>query len=165
MTPGRFRVTALAAFVLASCAACPSVRADEPASGDSLVRDYVRSMSDSTDAYFGATVAPVDTAGLDSALVRGLAMLRASKDGSHVSAARERSVPFGWSPAFGFNRADGGQLGASISLGRARTLGRLSGTAQYTTGQKDVIGDARSEERRVGKECSELCRSRWSPYH
>jgi hypothetical protein len=25
--------------------------------------------------------------------------------------------------------------------------------------------DARSEERRVGKECAELCRSRWSPYH
>ena len=24
---------------------------------------------------------------------------------------------------------------------------------------------ARSEERRVGKECSLLCRSRWSPYH
>ena len=25
--------------------------------------------------------------------------------------------------------------------------------------------EARSEERRVGKECSEPCRSRWSPYH
>ena len=25
--------------------------------------------------------------------------------------------------------------------------------------------DYRSEERRVGKECSEPCRSRWSPYH
>ena len=25
--------------------------------------------------------------------------------------------------------------------------------------------DIRSEERRVGKECSILCRSRWSPYH
>ena len=25
--------------------------------------------------------------------------------------------------------------------------------------------DGRSEERRVGKECSLLCRSRWSPYH
>ena len=25
--------------------------------------------------------------------------------------------------------------------------------------------DIRSEERRVGKECSEPCRSRWSPYH
>ena len=25
--------------------------------------------------------------------------------------------------------------------------------------------EARSEERRVGKECLRLCRSRWSPYH
>ena len=25
--------------------------------------------------------------------------------------------------------------------------------------------DVRSEERRVGKECCALCRSRWSPYH
>ena len=24
---------------------------------------------------------------------------------------------------------------------------------------------SRSEERRVGKECLKLCRSRWSPYH
>ena len=27
------------------------------------------------------------------------------------------------------------------------------------------IGDVRSEERRVGKECVSTCRSRWSPYH
>src|SRR3546814_11330600 len=26
-------------------------------------------------------------------------------------------------------------------------------------------GGARSEERRVGKECVSTCRSRWSPYH
>ena len=26
-------------------------------------------------------------------------------------------------------------------------------------------GMSRSEERRVGKECLRLCRSRWSPYH
>src|SRR3546814_15575207 len=26
-------------------------------------------------------------------------------------------------------------------------------------------GQARSEERRVGKECVSTCRSRWSPYH
>ena len=26
-------------------------------------------------------------------------------------------------------------------------------------------GAGRSEERRVGKECSKQCRSRWSPYH
>ena len=29
--------------------------------------------------------------------------------------------------------------------------------------QKNEMG--RSEERRVGKECLRLCRSRWSPYH
>ena len=26
-------------------------------------------------------------------------------------------------------------------------------------------GNSRSEERRVGKECWHVCRSRWSPYH
>jgi hypothetical protein len=29
----------------------------------------------------------------------------------------------------------------------------------------EKIGIKRSEERRVGKECRRLCRSRWSPYH
>ena len=29
----------------------------------------------------------------------------------------------------------------------------------------DALADTRSEERRVGKECEDLCRSRWSPYH
>ena len=28
-----------------------------------------------------------------------------------------------------------------------------------------LVEQARSEERRVGKECPVLCRSRWSPYH
>jgi hypothetical protein len=30
---------------------------------------------------------------------------------------------------------------------------------------KTACGSFRSEERRVGKECRRLCRSRWSPYH
>ena len=30
---------------------------------------------------------------------------------------------------------------------------------------EDAGIEARSEERRVGKECAILCRSRWSPYH
>ena len=29
----------------------------------------------------------------------------------------------------------------------------------------DALVDRRSEERRVGKECTSWCRSRWSPYH
>ena len=28
-----------------------------------------------------------------------------------------------------------------------------------------IVRSLRSEERRVGKECLRLCRSRWSPYH
>ena len=30
---------------------------------------------------------------------------------------------------------------------------------------KENLHKERSEERRVGKECLRLCRSRWSPYH
>ena len=33
----------------------------------------------------------------------------------------------------------------------------------YVTGSQ--LKKLRSEERRVGKECLRLCRSRWSPYH
>ena len=29
----------------------------------------------------------------------------------------------------------------------------------------DLLSEVRSEERRVGKECTSWCRSRWSPYH
>src|SRR3546814_13205941 len=29
----------------------------------------------------------------------------------------------------------------------------------------DELGQLRSEERRVGKECVSTCKSRWSPYH
>jgi [NiFe] hydrogenase diaphorase moiety large subunit len=32
-------------------------------------------------------------------------------------------------------------------------------------GRRIAFEDVRSEERRVGKECRRLCRSRWSPYH
>ena len=31
-------------------------------------------------------------------------------------------------------------------------------------GDTEYVVD-RSEERRVGKECASMCRSRWSPYH
>ena len=33
----------------------------------------------------------------------------------------------------------------------------------FEQGWTEIVG--RSEERRVGKECPSLCRSRWSPYH
>ena len=49
-----------------------------------------------------------------------------------------------------------------------RTLGARPGVSPYRhspgSRQPGERG-ARSEERRVGKECEDLCRSRWSPYH
>ena len=38
-------------------------------------------------------------------------------------------------------------------------------TRQQATGRLLIAAAARSEERRVGKECVTTCRSRWSPYH
>src|SRR3546814_2652492 len=38
----------------------------------------------------------------------------------------------------------------------------VAGRMQLLTGTEDPM---RSEERRVGKECVNTCRSRWSPYH
>ena len=48
--------------------------------------------------------------------------------------------------------------------------GEESGHYQYVLGiygdcDSDSLLFIRSEERRVGKECPQLCRSRWSPYH
>ena len=37
--------------------------------------------------------------------------------------------------------------------------------AGLPSGSWAVVTSGRSEERRVGKECAGLCRSRWSPYH
>ena len=38
-------------------------------------------------------------------------------------------------------------------------------TVYVPLASKTIGGVLRSEERRVGKECVRLCRSRWSPYH
>ena len=38
-------------------------------------------------------------------------------------------------------------------------------TATACGGKDQASTPTRSEERRVGKECLRLCRSRWSPYH
>ena len=45
----------------------------------------------------------------------------------------------------------------SVSLNNVLTL--------IGQGVDVVVGTTRSEERRVGKECTSWCRSRWSPYH
>ena len=51
-----------------------------------------------------------------------------------------------------------GGLGAPVLL-------YLAAAGVGTLGVIDDDTVSRSEERRVGKECSKQCRSRWSPYH
>ena len=83
-------------------------------------------------------------------------------------------------------RAADALVGESEGLSVAVRLGevdRLKRARQRRAGLRVIVGDstaivstadlsppaldalARSEERRVGKECIEPCRSRWSPYH
>ena len=56
------------------------------------------------------------------------------------------------------------------SIGFEERLSMLV-TAEWNRRQNNKVdrlmhnAEFRSEERRVGKECSEPCRSRWSPYH
>ena len=48
----------------------------------------------------------------------------------------------------------------NVASGQGPTLPELAGLLA-----EDKPLDRRSEERRVGKECCLVCRSRWSPYH
>src|SRR3546814_14188956 len=70
------------------------------------------------------------------------------------------------------------QLFARPAVARGRKVNRTSGApssqlrerhdaSEFDTRTQDkLMGEqARSEERRVGKECVSTCRSRWSPYH
>ena len=49
------------------------------------------------------------------------------------------------------------RAGSRADLPAAGQVGPRTGTV--------ALAGGRSEERRVGKECTVLCRSRWSPYH
>jgi tRNA/rRNA methyltransferase len=53
----------------------------------------------------------------------------------------------------------------SLNLAQAVIILAYEWRMTMETGAPAIFRDARSEERRVGKECRRLCRSRWSPYH
>ena len=64
-----------------------------------------------------------------------------------------------WIPVRKEWRLNERHYGALSGLNKAETAARF-GEAQVLKWRR-----SRSEERRVGKECIEPCRSRWSPYH
>ena len=59
-----------------------------------------------------------------------------------------------------------GQLAAGVAHDINNVLTIVQGHAGLLLARTSAESDgARSEERRVGKECELKCRSRWSPYH
>src|SRR3546814_17660934 len=69
-------------------------------------------------------------------------------------------------PCAGRSRHGAMGIGSSLRRQDRQQVARRSACRTHqrrTVGQR--AGQARSEERRVGKECVRTCRSRWSPYH
>ena len=61
------------------------------------------------------------------------------------------------------NGGSGGRGGVLIN--RLTGAGWILDRTESDLFPRFLRNGARSEERRVGKECSQQCRSRWSPYH
>ena len=81
----------------------------------------------------------------------------ASKNRSQMSTESAQSVDVLIGVVEAFNEITATQTNPPV----VRELAALVRTVA-----RQVIRDARrSEERRVGKECQSVCRSRWSPYH
>ena len=60
---------------------------------------------------------------------------------------------------------EAGLPGVLVSNGREVAATDADGVWSLPVTDDTALFVVRSEERRVGKECRLLCRSRWSPYH
>src|SRR3546814_14592716 len=88
------------------------------------------------------------------------------------------ALPFGLFSAVtprpaGDQRWENGVIWEPLTCGPASGIGEVDCVTQTASGLPKTFPEpggtddatARSEERRVGKECVSTCRSRWSPYH
>ena len=126
--------TALACVWLAACLALsvPASAGAIAADADSTLDGFLDQLADSTSQYFGASAAPLDTAGLDSSLAYGLA---------HPRARRARLRP-AFYPDFMFNRVDGPVYLLGMKLG-SESAGELRAEAGYASGPNDVLWQVR----------------------
>jgi hypothetical protein len=134
------------------CAAsAPACAASAPI--DTTLDGYVRSMADSTDAWFGLSAQPADTTGLDSARVERLAHPRKVKTtGGHVALG----------PWLDFSRVLGPAYGADVSIGPARGIGRLGARAQFAAGPDSWLGGGEYLKRWAGPADEDRARLRVS---
>lgn len=128
--------------LLATAGAGVARAQDAPA--DTSLNSFVRSMSDSTDAFFGLTAQEPDTAGLDSALTAGLA--------KPATAKPVRRLQLSLAPRLSFNRAMGAVMGGSAATGASRQLGRVTGWGEWANGPNFWMGGGRYVRRWGGDE-------------
>ncbi len=76
---------------------------------------------------------------------------------AQIDLMQQRELPADWDAALPDFAVDAKGLATRDASGKV-----LNAIAAHVPW---MLGGARSEERRVGKECLRLCRSRWSPYH
>ena len=74
----------------------------------------------------------------------------------------KHTSPWAWIPTLYFAQGLPYVAVMTISVIMYKRLGISNTELAFYTGWLNL---PRSEERRVGKECLRLCRSRWSPYH
>jgi electron transfer flavoprotein alpha subunit len=110
-------------------------------------------------AKYAGKVVTVDDPGLAHYLAETYAPIVARLAGEHgasVVTATATSVGKDLMP----------RVAALLDAGMTSDIAKAEGTNRFS--RPILAGNAyssRSEERRVGKECRRLCRSRWSPYH
>ena len=81
------------------------------------------------------------------------------RNGSHANGSNG-------SHSNGTNGSNGNGSNGSHANGSNGSNGNGLGVIERNgSGAAPAADESRSEERRVGKECVSLCRSRWSPYH
>lgn len=123
-------LAAMATVIWLAAGAAAARAASDPDS----VGGYLRALADSTDRYFGESAAPVDTAGLDSALAYGL---------THPPKRARRDWKPSIGPWFSFDRVDGALWGGSLGWGEQAGIGNLSGRYGYAAGPNDERWAAR----------------------
>ena len=97
------------------------------AAADTSVGGFLRTLSDSTERYFGRSAAPPDTAGLDT--LTGIVMVPPS-----------RKLSFSAYPRFNFNRVDGATPGLTVKVEAPRPYGGLSARGGWAFGPREGLG-------------------------